>query len=165
MNLFLPDSGLVIWMLLAFSIVFFVLAKFAWPTILSSLKQREDHITTSLKKAEEAAQSLAGLEEKGKAIIAAAQAEQMRMVKETKQMNEKMVAEAKLQAKQEAQQIIDDARAQIAKEKAQAIAEIRSEVATLSIGMAEKILRQELADKKAQEQYIERLLKENVSAS
>jgi F-type H+-transporting ATPase subunit b len=80
-------------------------------------------------------------------------------------MNEKMVAEAKLQAKQEAQQIIDDARAQIAKEKAQAIAEIRSEVASLSIGMAEKILRQELADKKAQEQYIERLLKENVSAS
>ena len=165
MNLFLPDSGLVIWMLLAFSIVFFILAKFAWPTNLSSLKQREDHITTSLKKAEEAAQSLAGLEEKGKAIIAEAQAEQMRMVKETKQMNEKMVAEAKLQAKQEAQQIIDDARAQIAKEKAQAIAEIRSEVATLSIGMAEKILRQELADKKAQEQYIERLLKENVSAS
>lgn len=152
-------------MLLAFSIVFFALAKFAWPTILSSLKQREDHITTSLKKAEEAAQSLAGLEEKGKTIIAQAQAEQLRMVKETKQLNDKMIAEAKQQAKQEAQQIINEAREQIAKDKAQAIAEIRSEVAALSIGMAEKILRKELDNKKAQEQYIERLLKEDVSAS
>ena len=152
-------------MLLAFSIVFFVLAKFAWPTILTSLKEREDHITNSLKKAEEAANSLAGLEEKGKAIIAAAQAEQMRMVKDTKQMNDKMIAEAKQQAQEEAQQIIANAREQIAKEKAQAIAEIRSEVASLSISMAEKILRKELENKKAQEQYIERLLKENVSAS
>ena len=76
-----------------------------------------------------------------------------------------MIAEAKNQAKAEAQQIIDNAREQIAKEKAQAIAEIRSEVAALSIGMAEKILRKELENKKAQEQYIERLLKENVSAS
>lgn len=165
MNLFLPDSGLVIWMLLAFSIVFFILAKFAWPTILTSLKQREDHIATSLKKAEEAAQSLTGLEEKGKTIIAQAQAEQLRMVKETKQLNDKMIAEAKQQAKQEAQQIINEAREQIAKDKAQAIAEIRSEVAALSIGMAEKILRKELDNKKAQEQYIERLLKEDVSAS
>jgi F-type H+-transporting ATPase subunit b len=89
----------------------------------------------------------------------------MQMVKETKQLNDKMIAEAKQQAKVEAQQIIDSAREQIAKEKAQAIAEIRSEVAALSIGMAEKILRQELNDKKAQEQYIERLLKESVSAS
>lgn len=152
-------------MLLAFSIVFFVLAKFAWPTILTSLKEREDHITNSLKKAEEAANSLTGLEEKGKAIIAAAQAEQMRMVKDTKQMNDKMIAEAKQQAQEEAQQIIANAREQIAKEKAQAIAEIRSEVASLSISMAEKILRKELENKKAQEQYIERLLKENVSAS
>ena len=89
----------------------------------------------------------------------------MQMVKETKQLSDKMIAEAKNQAKAEAQQIIDNAREQIAKEKAQAIAEIRSEVAALSIGMAEKILRKELENKKAQEQYIERLLKENVSAS
>ena len=165
MNLFLPDSGLVIWMLLAFSIVFFALAKFAWPSILSSLKEREDHIATSLRKAEEAAQSLATLEEQGKTIIAEAQAERVRMVKESKQIGEKMIADAKQEAKQQAQQIIDDAREQIAKEKAQAIAEIRSEVAALSIGVAEKILRKELDNKKAQEQYIERLLKENSSAS
>ena len=54
MNLFLPDAGLVVWMLIAFSLVFFVLAKFAWPTILSSIKEREEHIADSLKKADDA---------------------------------------------------------------------------------------------------------------
>ena len=81
------------------------------------------------------------------------------------ELTDKIYAEGVEKGKAEAQQIIDSAREQIAKEKAQAIAEIRSEVAALSIGMAEKILRKELENKKAQEQYIERLLKENVSAS
>ena len=117
MNLFLPESGLVIWMLLAFSIVFFVLAKFAWPSILKSIQQRQEYISDSLVKANEAIQTLSGLEQKGKQIIADAQAEQLRMVKETKALNDKMVAEAKEQAKIEAEKIIENAHDRILLDK------------------------------------------------
>lgn len=165
MNLFLPDSGLVVWMLIAFSLVFFVLAKFAWPSILSSIKEREEHIAKSLEKAEEATKALSGLEQKGKDIIAQAQAEQMAMVKNTKALTDKMIAEAKLEAKKQADQIISDAQAQILKDKENAIQEIRNEVAQLSISIAEKVLLKELSDKKAQNAYIETLLKENKSLS
>ena len=117
MNLFLPDAGLVVWMLIAFSLVFFVLAKFAWPTILSSIKEREEHIAKSLEKADEATKALAGLEEKGKEIIAQAQAQQMALVKDTKALTDKMIADAKIEAKKQADQIISDAQAKISKDK------------------------------------------------
>ncbi|MBP5259279.1 MAG: F0F1 ATP synthase subunit B [Paludibacteraceae bacterium] len=161
MNLFLPDSGLVVWMLLAFSIVFIVLAKFGWPIILQSLNNREQYITDSLQKADEAVKALAGLEQKGKDIIASAQAEQLRMVKETQAISEKMIQEAKLQAQTEADKIIASAQEQIRKDKEKALQDIRKEVVSLSIGMAEKVLRKELDNPKSQSDYIERLLNDN----
>ncbi len=165
MNLFLPESGLVIWMLLAFSIVFAVLAKFAWPVIMKSITTRQAHITDSLAKADEAQQALAGLEQKGKDIISAAQAEQLKMLKETKAMNEKMIAEAKDQAKVEAQKIIDGAHEQIKRDKEHAIMEIRQEIASLSIGIAENLLKRELDNKSEQSKYIDRLLKDQAGST
>ena len=165
MNLFLPEAGIVVWMLIAFSLVFFVLAKFAWPSILNSIKEREEHIADSLKKADEATKALAGLEEKGKEIIAQAQAQQIALVKDTKTLTDKMIADAKIEAKKQAEQIISDAQAKILKDKEAAILEIRKEVAQLSISIAEKVLLKELSDKKAQNAYIETLLKENKSFS
>lgn len=160
MNLFLPDSGLVIWMLIAFSILFFILAKFAWPVILGGIKTREDHISGSLAKADEAIKTLSGLEQKGRDIIATAQQEQMRMVKETKEMNLKMLDDAKSEAKMQAAKIIEEAQEQIRKDKDHAIVEVRKEIAKLSIGIAEKVIRKQLEDKKEQTSYIERLLEE-----
>ena len=160
MNLFLPDAGLVVWMLIAFSLVFLILAKYAWPTILSSIKEREEHIADSLKKADEATKALEGLELKGKEIIAQAQAQQIALVKDTKALTDKMIADAKIEAKKQADQIIADAQAKIQKDKESAIKEIRQEVAQLSISIAEKVLKKELSDKKSKNAYIETLLKE-----
>ncbi|MBO4371263.1 MAG: F0F1 ATP synthase subunit B [Paludibacteraceae bacterium] len=161
MDLFLPESGLVVWMLLAFGIVFAVLAKFGWPIILNSLQKREEHIAESLKKAEEAIETLSGLEQKGKDIIASAEAEQIKMVGETKTLNQKMIDDAKAEATREADKIIASAREQIVKEKEAAIAELNQEVVKLSVQMAEKILLRELKDRKAQSDYVETLLKDN----
>ena len=158
MNLFLPEAGLVIWMLVAFSILFFILAKFAWPVILKSVSQRQEHIAESLRKADEAVKTLESLEAKGNQIIAQAQAEQLKMVKETKDLNQKMISEAKAKAEQEAAKIIEAANEQIRRERENAIKELRKEVASLSIEMAEKVLMTELANKKAQSDYVSRLL-------
>lgn len=158
MNLFLPDAGLVIWMLIAFSILFFILAKFAWPVILKSVSARQEHIAESLRKADEAVKTLESLEAKGNQIIAAAQAEQLKMVKETKELNNKMISEAKAKAEAEAAKIIEEANEQIRRERENAIKELRKAVASMSIEIAEKVLQSELANKKAQSDYISRLL-------
>lgn len=158
MNLFLPESGLVIWMLVAFSILFFVLAKFAWPGIMQSITKRQEYIEDSLKKADEAVKTLESLQDKGNQIIAEAQAEQQKMVQETKALNQKMIDEAKAKAASEAAKIMEAAQEQIKRDKENAIKELRKEVAALSIEMAEKVLKKELADKKSQSDYISTLL-------
>ena len=145
MDLFLPESGLVIWMLIAFVIVLVILAKAGWPMIA----------------AEEANNALAGIEQKRQETMAAAQAEQIKIMKESQDLKNQLIEEAKTQARQEAEKIVADARLKIEKEQAEAMANIKNEVIALSVDIAEKLLQRELSDKSSQNAYIEQLLKNN----
>ena len=161
MDLFLPESGLVIWMLIAFLIVFAILAKAAWPVIMGGVEKRNAHIADSLQAAEEANNALAGIEQKKQETLAATQAEQVRIMKESQDLKNQVIEEAKVQARQEAEKIVAEARLKIEKEQAEAMAQIKNEVIALSVDIAEKLLQRELSDKQAQDDYVERLLKNN----
>ena len=161
MDLFLPESGLVIWMLIAFLIVFAILAKAAWPVIMGGVEKRNAHIADSLQAAEEANNALAGIEQKKQETLAATQAEQVRIMKESQDLKNQVIEEAKVQARQEAEKIVAEARLKIEKEQAEAMAQIKNEVIALSVDIAEKLLQRELSDKQAQNDYIEQLLKNN----
>jgi len=158
MDLFLPESGLVIWMLIAFLIVFFILAKFAWPVIMNSVTTRNDYIAQSLKAAEEAKSALAGIEQERKKIEAETRSEQMRIMKESQEMRTKIIEEARELARIEAGKMVADARVQIEKERQAAVMEIKGEVVALSVSIAEKILQRELSKDAAQDKYVEQLL-------
>ena len=71
-----------------------------------------------------------------------------------------MINEAKAEAKAEANKIVIQAQATILSEKQAAIADLKSQVAELSIGIAEKVVKKELANDKEQSVLIEQLLKE-----
>ena len=161
MDLFLPESGLVIWMLIAFIIVFVILAKVGWPMIIGAVEKRNAHIADSLLAAEEANNALAGIEQKKQETLAATQAEQLRIMKESQDLKNQVIEEAKVQARQEAEKIVAEARLKIEKEQAEAMAQIKNEVIALSVDIAEKLLQRELSDKQAQNDYIEQLLKNN----
>ena len=159
MDLFLPESGLVIWMLIAFLIVFAILAKVGWPMIMGAVEKRNSHIADSLLAAEEANNALAGIEQKRQETMAAAQAEQIKIMKESQDLKTQLIEEAKQQARQEAEKIVNDARLRIQKEQAEAMSEIKNEVIALSVDIAEKLLQRELSDKQSQADYIEKLLR------
>ena len=148
-------------MLIAFLIVFFILAKVGWPMIIGAVEKRNAHIADSLMAAEEANNALAGIEQKKQETLAATQAEQLRIMKESQDMKNQIVEEAKVQARQEAEKIVAEARLKIEKEQAEAMAQIKNEVIALSVDIAEKLLQRELSDKQAQNDYIEQLLKDN----
>ena len=163
MDLFLPESGLMIWMLIAFLIVLAILAKVGWPLIMGAVEQRNTHISDSLLAAEEANNALAGIEQKRQEAMAEAQAEQIKMMKENQDLKTQLIEEAKAQARREAEKIVADARLKIEKEQAEAMAQMKSEVIALSVDIAEKLLQRELSDKPSQTAYIEELLKNNPS--
>ena len=161
MDLFLPESGLVIWMLIGFLIVFVILAKVGWPMIMGAVEKRNTHLADSLLAAEEANNALAGIEQKRQETMAAAQAEQIKIMKESQDLKNQLIEEAKTQARQEAEKIVTDTRLKMEKEQAEAMAQMKSEVVALAIDIAEKLLQRELSDKQAQSDYIEQMLKNN----
>ncbi len=148
-------------MLIGFLIVFVILAKVGWPMIMGAVEKRNTHISDSLLAAEEANNALAGIEQKRQETMAAAQAEQIKIMKESQDLKNQLIEEAKTQARQEAEKIVTDTRLKMEKEQAEAMAQMKSEVVALAIDIAEKLLQRELSDKQSQNAYIEQLLKNN----
>lgn len=160
MNLFLPETGLIIWMLVAFLVVLFILCKFGWPVIMNIVKQRNEAIAEGLKNAELAKTQLADMEQKTKEMLDEAHAEQIRIMRESQEMKKRMIEDSKTQAKLEAEKIIRETRMRMEREKEEAISQVKGEVVSLTIAMAEKVLQNELRDKEAQCQYVDKLLSE-----
>ena len=160
MSLLLPETGLLFWMLLAFGVVFFVLAKYGWPVILGMVEKRSDFINSSVRVAEEAHRQLEGIKETSANIIAEARKKQLEILQEAAHLKNKMLDDAKEQATQEADKIAYQAQQAIQKEKEDALKEIRKEVAALSLEIAEKVLRQKLENKDEEAKLVEKLLNE-----
>lgn len=155
-----PDLGLLFWMLLAFLVVFFVLAKYGFPAIVNMVDSRKRYIDESLKKAHEASARLENIQKEGEAMLQDARQKQAQILKDAAETREAIVAKAQEQARHEAARLIEEAKADIAQEKAAAISEIRAQVAELSVKVAEKILRKELTSTASQMETIDRLLDE-----
>ena len=160
MKLIMPDTGLLIWMMITFLIVLILLRKFAWKPILKMIKDREESIDSALKSAENAKLEMQALKSDNEKILALARNERDTMMKDARDMKEQIVGEAKGKAKEEADKILTSAREAIQNEKMAAITELKNQVALLSVEIAEKILKRELSDENKQKDLLGDLLKD-----
>lgn len=160
MNLVTPEIGLVVWTTVVFLILIFILRRVAWKPILDTVKTREESIENALNAAEKARDEVASLKADNERILNEARAERDRILKEAREMKDAIVAEAKSKATEEGEKMIAAAQEAIHNQKQAAITELKNQVATLSIDIAEKLLRKELADKNRQQQMVDDLLKE-----
>ncbi len=143
-------------MLLAFLVVFGVLAKFGFPAV----EERKKFIDESLKSAHEAAERLTNIQQESEAIVQQARVQQADIIKEAGAKRDAIIAEAQNKAKAEATRIMEEANLQIEREKQAAIRDIRAQVAQLSVQIAEKVVRTNLSDDAQQMQLIDRMLDE-----
>ena len=148
-------------MLLGFLLVLLILAKVGWPMIMGAVDKRNQHISDSLQEAQEAHDALAGIEAAKEKALAESHAEQIRIMNESQELKKQLIEEARNEARAEAEKIVADARLKIQKEQTEAMDQIKAEVITLSVDIAEKLLKRELSDKDQQSRYVEELLKEN----
>ena len=161
MELLLPKLGLIVWTLLAFGIVFFILAKYAWKPILKSLNEREKNISDSILSAENVRKEMSELKSQNEALLAEAREERAQMMREAKETRDKIIMDAKEQARQETNKIVADAQNVINQQKMAAIIDLKNQVGNLVLEVSEKVLRRELNNKEEQEKYIQQLT-ENV---
>ncbi len=160
MGLITPEIGTFFWMLIPFLIVLYLLKKFAWKPILTALQEREDSIEAALNSAEEAKQEMAKLQADNERILQEARMEREAMLKEAKELSSKIVNEAKQKAIEEANKLIANAKQEIENDKNSAINEIKAEIATLSVEVAEKVLRKQFANDNLQTEYVNELVNE-----
>ena len=160
MGLITPGLGLIFWTTLGFLIVLFLLKKMAWKPILETIKKREDTIESALKAAENAKLEWDELKSANEKLLKQTREERDVSLKEARDLKDAMVSEAKVKATQEADRILLNARESIKNEKLAAIAELKNQVATLSIEIAEKILKSELSAENKQNAVINNLVNE-----
>lgn len=160
MDLFNPSIGLVVWSTIVFLLLFFVLSKFAWKPVLAAIKEREHSIDDALNKAELAREAIARLTASNEQLMQDTRAERDQILKEAKALKDSIVNEAKQQAHTEGAKLIEKARIEIENQKKAALAELKSQVSTLSLEIAERVLRNQLDDKAKQQDLVNSLLKD-----
>ena len=147
-------------MTVVFLVVLFILWKWGFPVIVKMVDERKAFIDESLRKAHEANERLANIQKEGESILQEAREKQAQILKEAADTRDAIVEKAQDKARAEGARLLEEARAAIEQEKKAAIADIRKQVATLSVEIAEKVLRQNLKDDKAQMDLIDRMLDE-----
>ncbi|MCI5815288.1 MAG: F0F1 ATP synthase subunit B [Prevotella sp.] len=155
-----PDLGLLFWMLLAFLVVFVVLAIYGFPAIINMVEKRKQYIDESLSKAHEASERLENIRQEGEAMLQEAREQQAKIMQEAADTRDAIVEKAQEKAREEGARLLAEARQQIESEKQNAIRDIRAQVAVLSVQIAEKVLREKLSDDSQQMQLIDKLLDE-----
>jgi len=160
MDLVTPELGLVFWTTISFAILFFLLAKFAWKPIIAAIYLRERSIEDALLKAEAAKDEMSRLTNENDALLKQARAERDVILSEAKKLKDQIISEAKDAAHAEGARQIELARVEINNQKAIAMADVKNQVASLSIEIAEKVLKQQLADSAKQDELVSQLLKE-----
>ena len=160
MKLVTPDIGLLFWMLVSFTIVLFLLKKYAWKPILTMLDNREKFIADALDSAEKAKKEMKALQSDNERILVEAKAERDLLLKDAREIREKMISEAKGLANKEGERLLKTARENIQTEKMAAISELKNQVAVLSIEIAEKILKAELSSDEKQKSLVKNLLQD-----
>ena len=150
--------GLFFWQAIILVILIVLLAKFAWKPILTALAAREEGISNALLAAENAKKDMQNLKADNEKLLAEARAERDAMIKEAREIKEKMIADAKSEAQAQGEKMIESAKASIESEKNAAMTELKNQVSSLSLEIAETLLKGELSNKEAQTKLVEKML-------
>lgn len=158
MDLFTPDFGLIIWMFVAFAILFLILWKFAWPAILKTVDKRAETIDQGVEYAKNARIQLDNAKETAQQYITEARKQQADMLREADRLKTRMIEEAKSAAQTEAQKVMDNAKIQIEQQQKQAQLQFRDQVSDFALKIAGQVVRKNLASDKEQTQLVDSLL-------
>jgi F-type H+-transporting ATPase subunit b len=150
--------GLFIIQAALFVLLVILLRKFAWKPILEAVNSREEGIRDALQAAENAKKEMQDLQANNERILQEARLERDAMLKEAREIKEKMIADAKDEAQLQGSRMIEQAKLAIESEKNAAMAELKNQVSSLSLEIAEKLLKDELSNKDSQVKLVEKML-------
>ncbi|MDQ3896602.1 MAG: F0F1 ATP synthase subunit B [Actinomycetota bacterium] len=163
-NPILPSGNEIIWGALSFGILFFLIAKFAFPAVKKGLDARADKIRNSLDEAERTRDEANGILEQYRSQLADAKNESARIIEEARQAADKLRQDLKKQAEAEVAEIKQRAQDDINAQVERAMGDLRARVADMTIELTEKVVQRNL-DRETNLALIERFIDEAESAA
>ncbi len=160
MDLLTPGPGLIIWQAFVFLLLFFLLSKLAWKPILASLKEREQSIQQALDSAESAKKEMANLKAGNEKLLRETREERDKILRDARDAANRIHDQAQAEAKKNADRLIEDAKAVIQTEKNAALRDVKEQVAMFSLDIAEKLIKKNLSDDKAQKELANTFIKD-----
>ena len=155
---FQPSPGLAIWSLLIFGLFWFIMSKVAFSPIAKAIETRENDIQNALDSAKNAKAEMEAMTAQNDQLMAKAREEKNKILQEAKEMKNQIINDAKDKAKEEANKIIMAAQNEIENQKKAAMTEVTNQVGGMAIGIAEKLLKKNLADDSAQQEFVKSLV-------
>ncbi|MBD5171169.1 MAG: F0F1 ATP synthase subunit B [Bacteroidales bacterium] len=154
MELFTPDFGLIFWMFVGFAILFLILWKFAWPVITKTVDDRADLIDKGVEYAQNARKQLDNARDEAQKYIDDARRQQADMLREADKMKTQIIEEARGAAQKEAQKVMDAAKVSIEQQQKQAEQQFRNQVSEFALDIAQKVVKNQMADPNAQSKLV-----------
>jgi F-type H+-transporting ATPase subunit b len=165
MSLITPDLGYTFWTLLAFVIFWLIAGKFAVKPIVSSIEARNQKIEDELLSAQKARQEFEQLKSQNDDLLKSAREERQVMLIEAKKDADTFRSAEMAKAKEDATRLLEQAKSEIENQKRAAINEVKKEVGAISIGIAEKLVREKLTDSASQQSLVTKLVNESLSSN
>ena len=134
------SPGLAIWTVVSFSLVLFIIYRFAWPIIIGALDERETTLAGSLAQAEKALAEAKQIQADNQTARREAEAQAQQIMREAREAAEALRNEEVDKTREKIQQLQAQAEAEIEQMRENALGSLRAEVADLAISAAEKIL-------------------------
>lgn len=157
---FLVPNGTFWVELIAFVIMFAILAKYVIPPINRAMTARQDAIRRQFSELDEATAKATAAETEFKAQITQARHEAARIREEAREQGAQIVAEMREQGQAEAARIVEHAHTQIEADRKQAVTSLRADVGSMATTLAGRIVGESLDDQARQSRVVERFLSE-----
>lgn len=138
--------GIALWAIVTFLILFFILAKTAWPTLIKALEERENAIRADLEEAEKNRAETAKLVEDHRLAMEKAKEDARSILEQERVAGEKLRQDIVDKARDEANQIVAKAKEEIDFERQKAVEALRRESVNLSMDAAGKVLGRAITD-------------------
>lgn len=154
----IPLPGELIFGIIAFAILYWIVAKKVVPRLETMYAERAAAIEGQIEEADKANAEAAELLEQYKAQLAESRAEASKIREDARAEGAQIMAELREKAQADAERIVASAHAQIAAERQQAVISLRAEVGTLATELASKVVGESLEDEARQRRTVERFL-------
>lgn len=158
MDLLKPDFGVIFWQTATMLFAIIILSKFAWKPILKIIEAREKDISSALEKASEARTMIFSVEKQKNEIIEKSHIESNKIISDAQNEKEVIIKNAKNQATKIINDALLQAKTGIERERSIVIEEIKNNVASISVQIAEQLIKGSLKNDMDHSKLIEKML-------